>query len=102
MRPPTPASLRDRLRSQLADLKMPGALEALNDILRQVDSGQLAAGEAVGAVLGAQIRLRNQRRLQMAMRSAHFPRSRPRVTSTLPSSPASSASSWTACARSAA
>jgi hypothetical protein len=26
MRPPTPASLRDRLRSQLADLKMPGAL----------------------------------------------------------------------------
>jgi DNA replication protein DnaC len=73
MCPPTPASLWDRLRSQLAELKMPGALEALDNILRQVDSGQLAAGEAVGAVLGAQIRLPNQRRLQTAVRSARFP-----------------------------
>jgi len=72
--PPTAlASLRDRLRTQLADLKMPGALEALDDILRQVDSGQLAAGEAIHAVLTSQIRLRNQRRLQTAMRSARLP-----------------------------
>lgn len=77
MRPPTPASLGDRLRSQLADLKMPGALEALDDILRQVDSGQFAAGEAVGAVTGAQIRLRNQRRLLTAMRSARLPAVKP-------------------------
>ena len=66
-------SLRDRLRTQLADLKMPGALEALDDILRQVDGGHLAAGEAISAVLGSQIRLRNQRRLQTAMRSARLP-----------------------------
>jgi hypothetical protein len=32
-RTPTPVSLRDRLRTQLADLKLPGALEALDDIL---------------------------------------------------------------------
>lgn len=65
--------LRDRLRAQLADLKMPGALEALDDILRAVDGGTLAAGEALEAVLGAQITLRNARRLQTAMRSARLP-----------------------------
>src|SRR6266567_2403811 len=43
-------TLRERLRAQLADLKMPGALEALDDILR-----------------------RNQRRLQTAMRAARLP-----------------------------
>ena len=67
------ASLRERLRAQLADLKMPGALEALDAILRQVDGGQLAAGEALEALLGAHITLRNARRLQTAMRSARLP-----------------------------
>jgi DNA replication protein DnaC len=66
-------SLRDRLRTQLADLKMPGALEALDDILRRIDAGQLAPGEAMSELLGSQIQLRNQRRLQTAMRSARLP-----------------------------
>lgn len=39
------------LRAQLADLKMPGALEALDVILRQVDGGQIATSEAISAVL---------------------------------------------------
>src|SRR2546425_9085852 len=65
-------SLRDRLRAQLADLKMPGALEAL-DILRRADSGELAAGEAMTELLGSHIALRTQRRLQTAMRSARLP-----------------------------
>ena len=56
------ATLRDRLRTQLADLKMPGALEALDEILRRADSGQLDAGEAIGELLGSHITLRNQRR----------------------------------------
>lgn len=66
-------TLRDRLRAQLADLKMPGALEALDEILRRTDAGQLAAGEAMAELLGSQIALRNQRRLQTAMRSARLP-----------------------------
>lgn len=66
-------TLRDRLRAQLADLKMPGALEALDDILRRADSGELAAGEAMTELLGSHIALRNQRRLQTAMRSARLP-----------------------------
>lgn len=31
---------------------MPGALEALEKVLRRADSGQLAAGEALSAPLG--------------------------------------------------
>ena len=66
-------SLRDRLRAQLADLKMPGALEALDDILARIDGGHLKAPEALEALLGAQISLRNARRLVAAMRSSRLP-----------------------------
>ena len=31
---------RERLRAMLADLKMPGALEAVDGVLAQVDSGR--------------------------------------------------------------
>lgn len=66
-------SVRDRLRAQLADLKMPGALEALDDILRGIDGGTLHAAAALESLLGAQITLRNNRRLQAAMRSSRLP-----------------------------
>ena len=65
-------SLRDQIRTQLADLKMPGSLEALDQVLSRVDRG-LGAAEAISAVLGAQISLRNNRRLQAAMRSSRLP-----------------------------
>jgi DNA replication protein DnaC len=65
--------LRDRIRAQLADLKMPGALEALDAILAQVDGGHLKAAEAIEALLGAHITLRNNRRLQTAMRASRLP-----------------------------
>ena len=67
------ASLRDRIRAQLADLKMPGSLESLDDILRSLDSGALKAPAAIEALLGAQITLRNNRRLQAAVRSSRLP-----------------------------
>jgi DNA replication protein DnaC len=67
------ASVRERLRTQLADLKMPGALEALDSILARIDGGQLGAADAVEALLGAQITLRNTRRLVAAMRSSRLP-----------------------------
>lgn len=77
-RPSSPApsqapSLRDRIRAQLADLKMPGALEALDDILRASDGGTVQAPAAIEALLGAQIALRNNRRLAAAMRSSRLP-----------------------------
>jgi len=73
MRPVAAPSLRDRLRAQLADLKMPGALEALDDILAALDGGKLQPPAALEALLGAQITLRNNRRLQAAMRSSRLP-----------------------------
>ena len=66
-------SRRDRLRQMLADLHMPGALEALDAILHGVDGATLTAAEAIEQLLDAQIQLRNNRRLQAAMRSSRLP-----------------------------
>ena len=41
MRPPPRT---DRIAAQLADLKMPGALEALDEVLRGIDGGGTTAG----------------------------------------------------------
>ena len=71
MKAATP-SRRDQIRAQLADLKMPGALEALDSVLASVDSGATVA-QAIEHLLGAQITLRNNRRLQAAMRSSRLP-----------------------------
>ena len=48
-------SRRDRVRAMLADLKMPGALEAVDGILAQADSGSATATEAIEELLKAQI-----------------------------------------------
>ena len=66
-------SRRDRLRAMLADLMMPGALEAIDDILSAADGGTISAAEAIEQLLNAQIVLRNNRRLQTAMRSSRLP-----------------------------
>lgn len=66
-----PPAQQHPLRAQLADLKMPGALQAVDDILRRVDSGELAA--ATCALLGSHIALRNRRRLLTPMRAARLP-----------------------------
>ena len=62
-----------RLLAKLADCKMPGALEVVDDILRRIDVGELSARPAMQALLGGHIALRNQRRLQTAMRCARLP-----------------------------
>ena len=52
---------------------MPGALEAVDGILSEADSGTLSAAEAIEQLLNAQILLRNNRRLQTAMRASRLP-----------------------------
>lgn len=65
---------RDRLRAMLADLKMPGVLEAVDEVLAQLDSGVVRAAEDIERLLGAQITLRNNRnRLETAMRASRLP-----------------------------
>jgi DNA replication protein DnaC len=66
-------SRREHIRAMLADLKMPGALEAADSLLSEADSGALTTAEAIEKLLGAQITLRNNRRLQTAMRSSRLP-----------------------------
>ena len=63
-------SRRQRIAAQLADLKMPGALESLDEVLAGVDGGGFTAAEAIERLLAAQIALRNSRRLATAMRSS--------------------------------
>jgi DNA replication protein DnaC len=69
----TTRSQRDGIRAMLADLKMPGSLEAVDSILSEVDGGRVLATEAISRLLSAQITLRNNRRLQTAMRSSRLP-----------------------------
>lgn len=67
------ATQRDAIRTMLADLKMPGALEAVDAILSEVDGGGVTATEAIEKLLTAQVTLRNNRRLTAAMRSSRLP-----------------------------
>jgi DNA replication protein DnaC len=66
-------SRREQIRTMLADLKLPGSLEAVDEVLRDADGGTLTAAEAIERLLGAQITLRNNRRLQTAMRASRLP-----------------------------
>lgn len=66
-------SRRDHIRSMLADLKLPGALEAADSVLSEADGGHLTVAESIEKLLQAQISLRNARRLQAAMRSSRLP-----------------------------
>jgi DNA replication protein DnaC len=66
-------SRREQIRAMLADLKLPGSLEAVDEVLRDADGGTLTAAEAIERLLGAQITLRNNRRLKTAMRASRLP-----------------------------
>ncbi|MDA1036691.1 MAG: ATP-binding protein [Chloroflexi bacterium] len=61
------------LKDHLADLGMPGSLEAVDGLLERLDSGAISATEAMVQLLDAQITLRRERRLIAAMRSSRLP-----------------------------
>lgn len=42
---------RDHIRAMLADLRLPGALEAVDEILADVDRGSLHASQAIERLL---------------------------------------------------
>ena len=69
----TSGSRREQIRTMLADLKLPGALEAVDGVLARADGGQVTASEAIHQLLDAQVTLRNNRRVQTAMRSSRLP-----------------------------
>ena len=47
----TARTQRDAIRVMLADLKMPGSLEAVDGILSEIDSGRAGATEAICRLL---------------------------------------------------
>ena len=66
-------SRRDRVRAKLADLKLPGALEAVDAVLARADGGGLSVAAALEELLDAQIELRIHRRLESARRTSRLP-----------------------------
>jgi DNA replication protein DnaC len=63
----------DALKDHLVALQMPGSLEVVDDVLRQLDSGALSPTAAMERVLAAQVALRRQRRLTAAIHAARLP-----------------------------
>ena len=66
-------SRRDRVRAKPADLKLPGSLEAIDEILARADGGGPSVAGAIEELLDAQLELRVRRRLESARRTSRLP-----------------------------
>lgn len=64
----TAPSTLDRIRCHLVGLKMPRALEVLEHTLRQLERGEVSALEAIDALLGEELSLREGRRVRAALK----------------------------------
>lgn len=63
----TPSTL-DRIRSDLVGLKMPRALEALEQIVRRLEHAEINALEAIDILLSEELTLRENSRIKTALR----------------------------------
>ena len=63
-----PPSTLDRIRCHLVGLKMPRALEMLEHTLRQLERGEVSALEAIDALLGEELSLREGRRVKAVLK----------------------------------
>jgi len=61
------------LKSHLADLGMPGSLEVVDSIMERLDRGAFSAVEAMEQLLSAQVALKREKRLSIAMMASHLP-----------------------------
>ena len=61
------------LKQQLADLGMPGSLEAIDATLQRLDSNLLGPVEAMREVLEAELAVRGSRRLTACLRTSRLP-----------------------------
>lgn len=58
----------ERIRSHLVGLKMPRALEILDHTVRQLERGEISPLDAVDALLGEELTLREGRRIKAALK----------------------------------
>lgn len=61
-------SMLDRIRHDLVGLKMPRALEALDQIVRRLDHAEISALEAIDILLSEELTLRENSRIKTALR----------------------------------
>jgi DNA replication protein DnaC len=71
MNAPADGSL-DRVRRHLVGLKMPRALETLQETLARIERGELSTLEAIEALLGEELTTRQSRRIKMALQTARL------------------------------
>jgi len=58
------------LKTYLADLAMPGSLEVIDSLMERLDRGTVSAVEAMEQLIGAQVVLKRQRRLSIALQAS--------------------------------
>ena len=63
-------SVLDRIRRTLVGLKMPRALEVLDQAVRQLERGEASALEVIDTLFAEELTLRENRRVKMALRMA--------------------------------
>jgi len=61
-------SMLDRIRHDLVGLKMPRALEALDQIVRRLEHAEISALEAIDILLAEELTLRENSRIKTALR----------------------------------
>ena len=62
----------ERIRRHLVGLRMPRALEALDQVVQQIERGQLTAVEAIDTLLAEEITIREARRIKAALQMARL------------------------------
>jgi DNA replication protein DnaC len=71
---PLPSSTLDQLRKILVGLKMARSLEALDDLVRRLEQGELSALEAIHDLLAEEFETRESRRIKMGLMTARLTR----------------------------
>jgi DNA replication protein DnaC len=73
MRPATaPDSPVERIRHSLVSLRMPRAREALDDVVQQLERGQISSIEAIDTLLTEELSVREGRRIKAALQMARL------------------------------
>ncbi len=62
----------ERIRRHLVGLKMPCALESLQDTVQRIERGELSTLEAIETLLGEELTTRQSRRIKMALQTARL------------------------------
>ena len=70
--PLEPTSTLDRIRRNLVGLKMARALEVLDQTVRLIERGEIAALDAIDTLLTEELTLRQNRRVKMALMTARI------------------------------